>query len=217
MYFNKFSIGGLISLAKTSKSKNKPAFSSKDDKNNKGSLVTDEQGNVIEFQKEKPPRFPFLFRRFLEILIISVLSSLPFAIIYAIGFSKSETWAFRFMGASLAIFTIANIYFFRAFFFSMGNKGVYFNVNITAYTLFAILNLAALAFFKDETLPSLYSFLFMPMKLANLVLNKIFTTGGDRALEFQMAAAVFTHIFMYFVIFISPLEMYAFEKNKKRR
>ncbi|MBP3361936.1 MAG: hypothetical protein J6N52_13850 [Clostridia bacterium] len=204
-------------MAKKSRSKNKATVLSKDDKNNKGNLVTDEQGNVIEFTNEKAPRFPFLFRRFLEILLISVVSSLPFAIIYALGFSKSETWAFRFMGASLIIFTFTNIYFFRAFFYSMGNKSVYFNVNVTAYTLFAILNLAVLAIFKDNTLPSLYSFLFMPIKLANLALNKIYTTGGDRALEFQMAAAVFTHIFMYFVIFISPLEMYAFESSKKRR
>ena len=185
----------------------------KDDKTNAGSSVVDEKGNVIEFENEKAPKFPFLLRRVIEILLISFVSSIPFAILYAIGFSNSESWAFKFMGASLAIFIIANIYFFRVFYYSMGNKRVYFNVNITAYLIFAAINIAFLLLFHDETLPSAYSFIFMPMKLANLFLNRIYTTGA-RATEFQTISAVLTHLMMFVIIFLAPAEMYSFDKPK---
>lgn len=188
----------------------------KDDKTNSGNRVVDESGNVIEFGDEKAPKFPFLLRRIAEILIISVLSSLPFAILYALGFSNSESWAFRFMGASLAIFTIANIYFFRVFYYSMGNRRIYYNVNVTAYLIFAAINVLFLVFIGDKTLPSAYSFMFMPMKLANLFLNRIYITG-NHAEEFQLISAVLTHLMMFVIIFLAPAEMYTFDKPKAPR
>ena len=68
----------------------------KDDQNNHGSNVMDQNGNVIEFSNHKEPKFPFLFRRFLEFFMISVICSVPFSILYAIfGFLNCEVWNYR--------------------------------------------------------------------------------------------------------------------------
>ena len=162
---------------------------------------------------QKPPQFPFLFRRLMEILITSLLCSVPIALLYGMGtLSKSDFWAIRIMGISIFAFIALNIYFLRAFYYSMGNRRIYFNVNILSYTIFAIINIAVLIIFKDNSLPSLYSYFFMPMKFLNVVMNLI---GSTSSIGIQMLAPIATHIIMYAVIFIAPLEMYAFDKGKK--
>ena len=93
---------------------------------------------------EKPPQFPFLFRRLGEFLMVSIICSIPFALMYQFGFSKTTDWAYKIMGVSLAAFIIINVYLLRAFYYSMGNRKVYYNVNVVAYTLFALINLIIL-------------------------------------------------------------------------
>lgn len=188
----------------------------KDDITNNGNKVVDESGNVINFENTSPPKFPFLIRRTIEFFVVSLISSLPFAILYAFGISNSESLAFKLMGASFAIFILANIYFLRVFYYSMGNRRVYFNVNITSYLIFAAVNIILLFLLKDNTLPSIYSFIFMPTKLANLFLNRL-TTTGTMAMKFQLISAVLTHVFMLVVIFAAPAEMYSFDKPKSAR
>lgn len=164
-----------------------------------------------EFQK--PPQFPFLLRRMLEFLLASVICSVPIALLYGIGIiPKSDYWGIRIMGISLFAFVAINIYLLRAFYYSMGNKKIYYNVNITAYTLFAIINLAVFLIFKDDYLPSFYSFLFMPMKFVNVVLNML---GSTSRIQIQILAPLATHIFMLLIILAAPLEMYTFDKKKK--
>ena len=164
-----------------------------------------------EFQK--PPQFPFLFRRLLEFLIASVVCSVPIALLYGIGIiPKSDYWGIRIMGISLFAFAAINIYLLRAFYYSMGSKRIYYNVNITSYIIFAAINLAVFIIFKDEQLPSLYSYLFMPMKFVNVILNML---GSTSRIQVQILAPIATHIFMLLLIFASPLEMYAFDKKKK--
>ena len=162
---------------------------------------------------QKAPQFPFLFRRFIEILITSVICSVPIALLYASGIlSKSEFWAIRIIGISLFAFIAINIYLFRAFYYSMGNRRIYFNVNLVSYSLFAIINIAALIIFKDNNLTSLYSYLFMPMKFFNVILNMISSTASMRL---QILAPIVTHLLMFGIIFASPMEMYAFDRKKK--
>ncbi len=162
---------------------------------------------------QKPPQFPFFFRRLIEILITSVICSAPIALLYGIGIlSKSDYWAIRIMGISIIAFIALNIYLLRAFYYSMGNRRVYYNVNILSYTIFAIINLAVLIIFKDNSLPSLYSYFFMPMKFLNVVMNLL---GSTTSLKIQILAPIATHIIMYAVIFIAPLEMYSFDRQKK--
>jgi len=197
-------------LAKKNSVKNEKR---KDDQNNHGSNVMDQNGNVIEFN-QKEPKFPFLLRRFLEFFMISIICSVPFSLLYAFGFPKSETWAYRIMGLALIAFSFTNIYFLRAFFYGMGNLKVYFKVNLLAYTIFAALNIIVLAIFKDNTLPSVYTFMFMPMRFALLLLGEIYATDLS-PMKFQVLASILTHFLMYFLIFASPLEMYSFETKRK--
>lgn len=175
---------------------------------------TQQNDIVDQFIDEKAPQFPFLLRRFGEILLISIICSIPFALMYQFGFSKTTDWAYKIMGTSLAAFIIINIYLLRAFYYSMGNRKVYYNVNIVAYMMFAIVNIVMLALFKDQTLPSLYSYLFMPIKFANLLLNEI-STRSD--IYTQISGAIIIHMIMFGVIFASPLEMYSFDKPKDKK
>lgn len=162
---------------------------------------------------QKPPQFPFLFRRFIEIFITSVICSVPIALLYGVGIlSKSDYWAIRIMSISLFAFVALNIYLLRAFYYSMGNRRIYFNVNLVAYAIFSIINLGTLIIFKDNSLPSLYSYLFMPMKYLNVVMNML---GSTASLKIQILAPIVTHIIMYAIIFIAPLEMYTFDRKKK--
>lgn len=176
--------------------------------------VNNQEENVIN-PPQKPPKFPFLFRRFAEFLIISILCSIPFALIYQFGFTKSTSWAYKIMGVSFAAYVIANAYLLRAFFYSMGNKIVYFNVNVCAYAIYAVVNIATLLYFGDNYLPSVYSYIFMPMKFVNLIVNEIFMGYKIANIKIQLLSAIVTHIFMYSVIFASPLEMYTFDMKKK--
>lgn len=173
--------------------------------------VTDQ--NSEQLMPEKAPNFPFLFRRFVEFLVVSLLTSIPFALIYHLGFRPTTSWAYRIIGVSLFGFIFINAYLLRAFYYSMGNRKVYFNVNLVAYAIYAALSIAVLLIFKDEELYSIYSYAFMPLKFVTLIFNDVLLTTS---LKHQMVAAVMTHVLMYAVIFIAPLEMYSFDKPKSK-
>ncbi len=163
-------------------------------------------------KNQKAPRFPFLMRRFLEILVTSIICSVPIALMYQFGFTRAEIWATRVIGASLVAFVLMNAYLLRAFYFSMGNRKIYFSVNIVAYLLFAIFNVALLIILGDNQLPSAYSYMFMPMKFANVIINMITQIGNSRI---QISCAILTHMLMMLIILVSPFEMYSFDKKKK--
>lgn len=181
----------------------------------KTSVQKDIQENVntsTEQNPQKIPKFPFLMRRFFEILAVSVICSLPIALIYQFGFTRAEIWATRLMGTSLVAFILINAYLLRAFYFSMGNRKIYFSVNAVAYVMFSILNIAALFFMGDSQLPSVYSYIFMPMKFTNVIINMIINTSNSSV---QISCAILTHLIMLGVIIVSPFEMYSFDKKRK--
>ena len=163
---------------------------------------------------EKPPQFPFLLRRIVEMLVSSIICSLPIAILYAIGIlPKTDYIALRIMGLSLFAYVIMSGYLLRAFFYSMGNRNIYFNVNILGYIIFTAINIIILMIFGDNTLPSFYAYIFMPYKFATVIMK---TIGLDTAqMSTHILAPIVTHILMLFVIIISPFEMYTFERKKK--
>lgn len=172
-----------------------------------------EENISSSFNAEKAPQFPFLFRRFFEFLLSSLVCSVPIALLYGIGvIPKSDYWGLRVMGISLFAFVFINAYLLRAFYYSMGNKRIYYNVNIVGYIIFAVINIAIFIIFKDEHLPSFYSYLFMPMKFFNVILNML---GSTASMRIQILAPIATHILMILVIFASPLEMYTFDKKRK--
>ncbi len=160
---------------------------------------------------EKAPKFPYLFRRLIETLIISIIASLPFEVLRYYKASSSITWGMRLTFLSVFVFIILNIYVNRVFFYSMGNKKIYFRVNIIAYTLFAALNVAGL-YMPAE----LYNFIFMPFDYVSyLFFDAINPDSGHEI--FRGYAAAITHAIMYLLIFISPGRMYAIEKRLVKR
>lgn len=171
-----------------------------------------ENNNLFSQNSNKAPKFPFLLRRLIEILSVSVICSVPIALIYQFGFTRSDVWASRLTGVSLIAFVLINAYLLRAFFFSMGNKKIYFSVNAVAYVIFAIINITILTIFGDNQFTSLHSYLFMPMKFANVIINMALRHGNA---SIQVSCAIITHLFMLFVIIVSPFEMYAFDKKRK--
>ncbi len=94
----------------------------------------------------------------------------------------------------------------------MGNRKIYFSVNAVAYVMFSILNIAALFFMGDAQLPSVYSYIFMPMKFTNVIINMIINTSNSSV---QISCAILTHLIMLGVIIVSPFEMYSFDKKRK--
>lgn len=174
--------------------------------------IPQEINTSTEKNSQKIPRFPFLIRRFVELFAVSVICSLPVALIYQFGFTRSEIWAARLIGTSLVAFILINAYLLRAFFFSMGSRKIYFSVNALAYFMFSILNIVTLFLIGDSQLPSVYSYLFMPMKFTNVIINMITHTGNS---NMQISCAILTHLIMLGVIIISPLEMYSFDKKRK--
>lgn len=176
--------------------------------------INEIQGNNNMFaqNQKKAPKFPFLFRRLIEILAVSTICSVPIALLYQFGFTRSDVWASRLTGVSLIAFVLINAYLLRAFFFSMGNKKIYFSVNALAYIIFAAINITILIIFGDKQFTSLHSYLFMPMKFANVVINMAIRNGNA---SIQVSCAIITHLFMLFVIIVSPFEMYSFDKKKK--
>ncbi len=163
----------------------------------------------------KPPQFPFLLRRFAEMLALAVICSAPVSLAYLLGLPRTVSLAYKVMGLSAAAFVLANIYFLRAFFYSMGNKYIYFKVNLTAYAMFTVLHFAVLCIFGDWTLPSVYSFIYMPAKVLNLFLYVLFP--GAEQFYLNLAAAAALDILMFIVILAAPLEMYKLDKPRNTR
>ena len=182
--------------------------------NNPGSSVLDEEGNVIVFDKSNPPTLPFLGRRFVEILLSSVVCSLPLALLFQIKYFTYLDWAFKIIIFSMIAFILLNVYLLRAFYYSMGSKKVYFSVNFVAYAIYAIVSGVILYVFKDEEITSLFSHLFMPQKGLFITMLK---TGLPMPGILPYISAVATHILMIITIFAAPCEMYSFDKKKGQR
>lgn len=160
---------------------------------------------------EKAPKFPYLFRRLMEILIISIIVSLPLEALRFYKAASSIAWGMRLTFLSIFLFIILNIYVNRVFFYSMGNKKIYFRVNIIAYTLFAALNVAGLY------MPAaLYNFIFMPFDYISYLFFDVIKPDSGHEI-FRGYAAAITHAIMYLLIFISPGRMYAIEKRLVKR
>lgn len=160
---------------------------------------------------EKAPKFPYLFRRLIEILTISIIASLPFEALRYYKASTSIVWGMRLTFLSMLIFIILNIYVNRVFFYSMGNKKIYFRVNTIAYTLFAALNVAGMYMPAD-----LYNFIFMPFDYISYLFFDVIRTDSGHEI-FRGYAAAITHAIMYLLIFISPGKMYSIEKRLVKR
>lgn len=177
-----------------------------------GEEIQENTNDSIQQNPQKIPKFPFLLRRFAEILAASIICSFPISLLYQLGFTRAEIWATRIMGASLVAFILINAYLLRAFYFSMGNRKIYFSVNALAYLMFSVINVVALMIFGDNQLPSLYSYFFMPMKYTNVIINMIIHTSNSSV---QISCAILTHLLMLGVIIVSPFEMYSFDKKRK--
>ena len=163
-------------------------------------------------KREKAPPLPFMFRRLLEFILPSVLLSLPLETLRYIKAPDAILWGARLSSFSLMIFVIVNIYLYRVFFFSIGNRKVYFRVNIVSYTIFAFITLV---FLNYPNSGPIYQFLFMPMNYVSYLLRDIFNSTSPEL--YRIPSAIITHIFMYLLIFISPLEMYGIEKKLQKR
>ena len=174
-----------------------------------------EKNNVTPEPKEKAPLFPFFFRRFFEFLLTSLVISVPLEALRYFKAPTSDVWGIRLSFAACVLFVILNIYLFRVFFFSIGNKKVYFRVNILAYTLFAAINMLSVIYLPQIGFEDLHSFVFMPADYLAYLMNDI--SKASPGYEFFMdLASKFMHLFMYILIFASPLEMYAIEKQIKK-
>ena len=174
--------------------------------------IQENTNDSIQQDPQKIPRFPFLLRRFGEILAVSIICSLPISLIYQLGFTRAEIWATRLMGTSLVAFVLINAYLLRAFYFSMGNRKIYFSVNALAYLMFSVINVVILIIFGDNQLPSLYSYIFMPMKFSTVIINMVIHSSNSSV---QISCAILTHLLMLGVIIVSPFEMYSFDKKRK--
>ena len=126
----------------------------------------------IQNSTKKPPKFPFLIRRFIEILAASIICSIPIALLYQFGFTRAEIWATRLMGTSLVAFILLNAYLLRAFFFSMGSRKIYFSVNAIAYLMFSVVNIATL-FFKFLNINKRVKPILIKLANANIIGNAL--------------------------------------------